>query len=261
MSSLSPRRWLGGYVALAVGGGLAVAVAGASGAGPSPGYGARIDVDATLPPPPLPGSAAAAADRAAIAAASPGGPGWRQAQSQVDTTSSAITRQIGCALGRELTPATTPATLRLIANVRADVRVASEAAKSRYRRDRPFVGAAEWATCDWHSLGVLGRWTGGALSHSYPSGHAAYGRAWGRVLAEAVPARAGAINAWGEALGDNRVACRVHWPSDVAGGRRLADAVVAALATRPAFRADLAAARAELSKGPPASGCGRAGNP
>jgi acid phosphatase (class A) len=97
--------------------------------------------------------------------------------------------------------------------------------------------------------------TGGALSYAWPSGHAAVGRLTALTLSAAEPGREAALMQWGDALGANRLACRVHWVSDVVAGRRLADAMYAKLATIPAFQADLAAARAELARAPAPANC------
>lgn len=221
------------------------------------GYGAHVNFREILAPPPAAGSPAAIAERAGLARtpAAIDGPRWREAATQVFANSPDVMAQISCAVGRRISPATTPVTARLLDNVRADVRGPSEAAKSFFKRDRPYVGHADSRTCDPRTLGSLGGSTGGTLSYAYPSGHAAYGRIWGRTLAAAVPDRAAAMTAWGDRLGDNRVVCRVHWPSDVVAGRRLADAVHARLRTIPAFNADVARARAELARAPPAPGC------
>ncbi|MGL4541037.1 MAG: acid phosphatase, partial [Polymorphobacter sp.] len=52
--------------------------------------------------------------------------------------------------------------------------------------------------------------------------------------------------AWGESIGDNRLACRVHWASDVATGQELGDRLFAFIAATPAFKADLVRARSEI---------------
>ena len=93
------------------------------------------------------------------------------------------------------------------------------------------------------------------LSYSYPSGHATFGALWARALADADPADATRITAFGRSVGDNRIACGVHYPSDVAAGQKLADAIYDKVAATPAFQGDLAAARTELAKAPAPEGC------
>ncbi len=218
-----------------------------------PGFGASVDAIALLPPPPAAGSATALAERAAFdaSAAGIGSPRWREAAREVFPTGEAVTAEISCALGRKVSPATTPATARLLAKVAADIRSPVEAAKIHFHRDRPFVGGADARTCDPRTLGGLGARTGGTLNYAYPSGHAAYGEIWGQTLALAAPDRADAVRAWGRRLGDNRVSCRVHWPSDIAAGRTLADAAFARLQTLPAFREAVRDAATELATAPP----------
>lgn len=213
------------------------------------GYGAAVDFR-IIGPPPAPGSAEAVAERAAYDRTPVGTPGWKAAEGQIYALSDRVTAALGCAAGRRLSGEATPLTIRLLAHANSDLHTPVEAAKAHWRRDRPFVGAANPATCDPRSLGNLGASTGGAINYSYPSGHAAYGELWARILSAALPARAAEITAFGRAIGDNRIACRVHWPSDVAAGRRLADAVFDRLMTLPGFQADLAAAKAELAKAP-----------
>jgi acid phosphatase (class A) len=224
---------------------------------PVTGYGAKVDAIAVTGPPPAPGSAAEAADRAAVARTAAGinGPAWQQGKAQLSLRSKASMRVLGCALGRIVSPKATPAAARLLARSQADVGAAVGQAKKHFQRDRPFVGDPNQQTCDPRTRDKVAAGTGDVLGYSYPSGHAAYGRIAGLVLAQVVPARAGALKDWGEAVGDNRVACRLHWPSDAVAGRRLADAVYAQIKSSPALRADIAAARAEMEKAPLAVGC------
>lgn len=250
-AQVNRRLLLIGAIGLAGAGGVAWLVARPA------GYGAAVDYVAVLGPPPVAGSATAVAERAAYerAAAGIGGAAWREASRQVFQNSPEVQREIACVIGRHISPATTPVAARLIGNATADLRRDVEAAKDHFARDRPFVGAADPRTCDPRTLGSIGSRSGGTLSYSYPSGHAADGRMWARVLGAAVPDRAAAIAAWGDRLGANRIVCRVHWPSDVAAGRRLADAVYARLGADPRFRSDVAAARVELANAPVARGC------
>jgi acid phosphatase (class A) len=133
----------------------------------------------------------------------------------------------------------------MIANLSADLRPAISASKTVFRRDRPFVGQSDARTCDPRAR--EGR-DPDALSFSYPSGHAAFGELWALALSDAVPAARPRILAWGRQLGDDRVVCRVHYPSDVAAGRRLADALFARIKASPRFQADLKAAQSELAR-------------
>ncbi len=219
------------------------------------GYGVAIDYRQLLAGPPAAGSPAAAAETAGFArtAAAIGSPHWRQASRQVYPSGPEVAAEIACAAGVEVSAS--PAATRLIARSVTDLSQPVEAAKKAFRRNRPYVGAADTRTCDPRTLGSVGGSTGGVLSYAYPSGHAAQGRLVAVVLGAALPARAAALAAWGDRLGDNRVVCRVHWPSDVAAGRKLGDALFRALQADAAFKADLAAARAELSRAPAATGC------
>lgn len=219
------------------------------------GYGVTIDYRQLLAGPPAPNSPQAVAERAGFAktAAAIGGARWQQASRQVFPSGPAVTAEIACAAGVDVSKS--PAAGRLVARAVSDLSVSVEAAKSAFKRNRPYVGAPDTRTCDPRTLGSVGGSTGGVLSYSYPSGHAAQGRLVADVLAAAVPARAAALAAWGDRLGDNRVVCRVHWPSDIVAGRKLGDAMFAALQADPAFRADLVAARAELARAPIANNC------
>ncbi len=213
-----------------------------------------IDYAALIGPPPAPGSDEARAERAGYvaAAAGIGRAGWQAATSQVHPGSPEVFAQIGCAIGKTVSPGGTPATAHMLSRLADDLRGPVEAGKLRYKRNRPYVAQADSRTCDPRSLGSAG---GGALSYSYPSGHATFGELWSLALADVAPSRAVEVRAWGRSMGDNRIACRVHWPSDVAAGRRLADMLYARIVRVPAFKADAAAVRAELAKAPPATRC------
>jgi acid phosphatase (class A) len=224
---------------------------------PPQGYGARVDWQQVLGPPPAPGSAADKADRAAFArtAAGIGSPAWAAAEAQVYPSSAPVRAQLSCVLGRTLSDKGTPVTLRLLSRENADLKVAVDAGKDFYKRNRPFVGASDSRTCDARTLGVIGGATGGALNYGWPSGHAAQGRLTALTLSTVEPGRRAALMQWGDALGANRLVCRVHWASDIAAGRRLGDALFETLATLPAWRADVAAAKAELAAAPAPGNC------
>ena len=82
---------------------------------------------------------------------------------------------------------------------------------------------------------------------SYPSGHSTVGDLDALILAQLAPDLKDAIIARGLQIGDDRVIAGVHFPSDVAAGRTLAQALFDKLMATPAFQADLAKAKVELT--------------
>jgi acid phosphatase (class A) len=191
-----------------------------------------------LPPAPAPGSSLDKADRAVFESTRrlKDGPRWRLAAlDAVDYFG-----PYACALGAPLTPATTPLTLAMLRRAGVDASRLTNIAKDHYRRPRPFVGADQ-PICVEDQRAALTK------SASYPSGHATFGWTAALILAEAAPDRAGAILARGRAFAESRVVCGVHDVSDVEMGMVLGSVLVSALHTRPAFAADLAAAKAELA--------------
>jgi acid phosphatase (class A) len=222
---------------------------------PLPGYVADKPVLALmrlLPPPPEAGSSDARADAFLYRSskAGIGGPEWQRAIGQLGLTSPGYVSGVSCALGAALSPATTPATLTLLRRAGGDLARAVTAAKEYYKRPRPFTTDGGRA-CDPDAAADGGK----ALGFAYPSGHAAAGWLWGLILADARPERSAALLKFGKETGDLRIACRVHWASDVAGGRLMATALYQQIADTPDYKADLARARAELSLAPVPEGC------
>jgi acid phosphatase (class A) len=207
--------------------------------------GALPDSSVFLPPPPAPGTPAHAADRAAYdnAKMGIGGADWKAGIEELYFGSPEMRFRLSCAAGATLDPKATPALNRLLTRAALDVDAASRAAKARYARPRPFEGDAGAVTCDPRAAsGGLAK-----TSPSYPSGHAAAGWLWGLVLSELAPERSTQALRFGAGVGEHRIACRVHYPSDIAAGRMLGAAVYARLQTNEAFQADVTAARAEIA--------------
>lgn len=220
---------------------------------PSGGYlpGTQLPDSLTIVgPPPAAGSEQARADRAAFDAsrALEGTPRWRQAIADVELFGDKAHRSFACAIGKEISVARTPVLSKLLDRLVLDAGGSTSAAKARYQRDRPMIGHDEAKLCvvreDWMKT-----------NGSYPSGHAAAGFAWGLVLAELAPDKASAAVTRGRDFGDSRWICGVHFQSDVTAGQLMAAATVSRLHAEPAFEADMALAKAELDKAPPAEGC------
>ncbi len=194
------------------------------------------------PAPPEPGSAAMARDEdgAKAAVAIQGTPRWEQARIDADLFTPKVTDTFSCAAGFRIGPDTTPRLQALLLKSMMDFGLATYPTKTRYQRARPFMenGKPICTPQDEETLRKDG---------SYPSGHSAIGFGMGLVLAEVVPDRAGQLVARGRAFGDSRRVCNVHWLSDIEEGRIVATAVLARLSSDPAFSADLAAARSEVS--------------
>ncbi len=111
------------------------------------------------------------------------------------------------------------------------------AGKDFWKRPRPYVQ-------DTRVQSQLGPVDG----FSYPSGHSTRGTVDSYVLAKVFPSVADGILKRGVRVGDDRVLAGVHFPSDVAAGRTLAGAIFDRLMKNPQFRADLAAAQAEIRR-------------
>ncbi len=223
-----------------------------------PGYLAKGDVvDAAryIPPPPADNSPAGKADRAAIdAAKAHTDPAvWKAAVAELHMRSPEARVRMLCAIDANLTPENAPAFYRLMLRAGIDLAAASDQSKNVWKRPRPFTTDKNPETC--YPADELAK----GLSWSYPSGHSATGWIWGMIMSEVAPDRTAEALAWGAAVGDHRIACRVHYPSDVMAGRMLGSAVFARLAARPDFRADVDAAKAEVAalraKGEHAVGC------
>lgn len=192
-------------------------------------------------PPPATGSAAEARDKELSEAALrvQDGPRWQQAAVDADLMADDVTAVMSCAAGREIGPAATPETYKLLRTSASNLGFSTSIVKKKYQRARPFmVNGAPMCT---PQLADVLRQDG-----SYPSGHSAIGYGWGLLLAELLPDRAAQLVARGIAYGDSRRFCNVHWASDVEVGRPVAAAVVAKLHADSKFSADLKKAKAEL---------------
>lgn len=196
---------------------------------------------ALLPVPPAAGSAQAAADldthRRTRALRDT--PRWALAAQDANLKFPAAADTFACALDVPISEAGTPHLNMLLRRTLLDAGLATYRAKDTYNRQRPFVALGE-TTCSPAEEKSL------AKDGSYPSGHAALGWVWALVLTELAPDRADAVLARGQAFGDSRVVCGVHWASDVEAGRRIGSAAVARLHADATFRAQAVLAKSEI---------------
>lgn len=205
-----------------------------------------------IPEPPAPGSAAGRLDQQRYTQAAGGmdNAAWQRAIGQISVNSSVYRKQMSCAVGVTVGPKTTPAVAAVLDRAATDARIVVGLGKDYFQRERPFTTDGG-RTCDPQSA----KNKGVRLGYSYPSGHATTGLLWGMILADMLPARRAPAVAFGKETGDLRVACRVHWQSDIAAGQQLATTLYKLIAATPAYRAEVAKARAELATSPRPKDC------
>lgn len=167
-----------------------------------------------------------------------GTPRWEMAADDAQLGNAKMLEHFACSLEMELTPEDAPRMLALAQKVTREAAASMSKAKDFYKRQRPFM-VDEGPTCVEHS--TIGE------SFDYPSGHTTAGWAWGLVLSQVDPSRAGPILARGRAIGDSRVVCGMHNASAVENARMLTGAAVSLASASPLYQADLAHARAELA--------------
>lgn len=181
---------------------------------------------------PAAGSPDDAADRAVVL--------WEQRTRTPDEVARAVAEEelsledFAAALGPGFDPARHPLTEALLARAAEASRPCVAAAKGAHARPRPYAA-------DGRVEPVISR----EATASFPSGHATRGALFAAVLAELAPDRREALARRGAQIGEDRVIAGVHYPSDVAAGERLGQAVARALLADPAFRAALEDARAK----------------
>ena len=196
-----------------------------------------LDPALLLPPPPAHDAPAAVEGRAELhrIAASARTP-QRLAQARHDDEVEDV-RAFADVLGAGFDLGRLPATARLFADLRNEDSVAAKRAKAYFKRERPFLNDPDLDVCDDRH----------DKQNSYPSGHATMGWAAATTLARLIPGKAQAILARTSDYAESRLICGVHYRGDIQAGEVLGTVLVAELMTKPAFRAEFEAARAELT--------------
>ncbi|MFN3817190.1 phosphatase PAP2 family protein [Brevundimonas sp.] len=204
---------------------------------------ALVSLASGVPPPVVAGSPEAAADQRGSLRwiALEDSDRWRLAQTHAEVRPHLAVQHFDCPLNTRLAEDAPPALVRLLDRSLRDASVASNAAKAVGFRPRPVADDPARRAC----IRVDDTLRSSA---SHPSGHATVGALWGRIMAEVAPDEAGALIRIGDEIGVSRVACGLHYPSDVAAGQALGIALFQAVRETPDYQADLAAARAEVAQ-------------
>jgi len=193
-----------------------------------------FDIAKVLPEAPAPGSLAAQADLEAVLQAQ----AWRTPEqvewAKVIDKDNAFNH--ASVLGAWFTKENLPVTAKFLADVTEDVNAVGALTKKLHARPRP-------SQVDPRVHPVVPV----PLTASYPSGHVTRAFAWAAVLAEIFPDKRAELFARAERAGWGRVLAGVHFPSDVVGGRLMAEAIVTELKKSAAFQAAVEKCRAEAA--------------
>jgi acid phosphatase (class A) len=137
-------------------------------------------------------------------------------------------------LGANFSKEKMPLTADLLDKAEKDTHNVTEDAKRLWDRDRPP-----------HQDGRITPLLKVPTNASYPSGHATRAILWARVLAILSPKDKEALRERARLVALDRVIAGVHYPTDVASGMALGDAIADQLMLSEAFKADLEKAKAE----------------
>ena len=137
-------------------------------------------------------------------------------------------------LGDSFSEQNLPLTGKLMADANDDLKGIVSMGKKKWGRVRPPLADPRIHPCV-------------VLEHtaSYPSGHATRGMMWATLLSEIFPDKRDALMTRGRQIGDDRFLAGMHYPSDVAAGQKLGEAVAKKMLQNDAFRTELEKAKQE----------------
>ena len=193
-----------------------------------------FDIAKILPEPPAAGSLAAQSDLEAVLQAQ----AWRTPEQAewalfIDKDNPFNHASV---LGAWFTKANLPGTAALLSDVTEDTNAVGALTKKFFSRPRP-------SQIDPRVQPLVPV----PATAAYPSGHVTRAFTWALVLAEIFPDKREELLARAHRAGWGRVLAGIHFPTDLVGGRLLAEAVVAELKKSAAFRAAVEKCRAEAA--------------
>lgn len=196
---------------------------------------AQYEAATLLPPPPAAGSARAKSEMAELHAIEKARTpeALKYAKSDDETKDASIFAEV---MGAGFDLKKLPATAKLFADVRTEEKLAADAAKAVFKRDRPWIADTALKSCSKDD----------APQSSYPSGHATMGYSMGVVLAHLAPEKAQPIMARAAFYAESRLVCGMHFRSDIEAGQALGTAVALELLQNATFKTEFDAAVEEL---------------
>lgn len=194
----------------------------------------EINITALLKPAPADDSAQTQADLAQLLEYQAKRTPAQVAQAQKDANINiAVFSQV---LGSECDFAKNPKTAKVLEAVGWDIHWITEDAKNTWKRPRPYVLEKRLEV-------VLDR----PQNTSYPSGHTTLAYGWATVLSDIFPDKKAELYKRAAEIGLGRQIGGVHYPTDVAAGKILGEAIGQKIVASPKFQEDLKVIRAELA--------------
>lgn len=141
-------------------------------------------------------------------------------------------------LGPNFTRVKLPKTFALLDNVTADSKSVTKQAKDHWHLPRPYKADKRIKLL----VPPLN-----PKNFAYPSGHTSTSLVLANLLGDLVPDARTVLQHQAGRIANRRVLAGVHTPHDLTGGRVLGSLIWQKLQAQPAFQADLAAAREEIS--------------
>jgi len=188
-----------------------------------------------LPAPPSAGSLEAKTDLETVlqvqAGRTPEQVAWARLADSLDPFALA---GYGDLLGPRLTRENRPRLAKLMDDCKDDLGAVYQTAQQQFARLRPFVVDPRVQLC-----------VKKPSVYSYPSGHAYRAYLTAAILAEVFPEKRAELFDRARRIAWSRVIGGAHFPTDLEGGRRLAEAVMAAEFKNPAFCAAIHECRQE----------------
>jgi acid phosphatase (class A) len=197
----------------------------------------EIDATDMLPPPPADDSAINKVEIAELHRVQDTRTAADIAQAQADADERDIFI-FSTVIGKDFNAKALPLTAALSSHVEADQQADIEPVKEVFPRLRPYIFDK--------SLHPVCKAT--LKKDSYPSGHTMTGYLMALTLASMLPERRDVIFARADDYAHNRLVCGVHHPSDLESGKEIAYALFAVMADHPRFKAERAAATAEVRR-------------